>query len=142
MIGRVVSIKSAKSATVIVERKATHPLYKKTYKQSKKYFVDDSIGVKLGEIVDFINCKPVSKNKHWRITKVLGKNLTEIVKEELKKEAEHLISEVMPQPEADRPLDEEEKESEPSAKESMQPEKIKEKPAKIVKKGKVKNGTT
>lgn len=101
MIGRVVSVKSSKTATVLVERTATHPLYKKTYIQSKKYLVDDSIGVKLGDIVDFINCKPVSKNKHWEITKVIGKNFVEIAEEQLKKEAEAVISEVIPEkPEA------------------------------------------
>lgn len=97
MIGRVVSTKLKNTATVLVERTAMHPLYKKTYLQSKKYLVDDPIKVKIGDIVDFINCKPVSKNKHWRITKVLGKNFAEIAKDQLKKEAENIISEVMPE---------------------------------------------
>lgn len=103
MVGRVVSIKSLKTVTVLVESVVEHPLYKKTYKQSKKYLVDDAIGVKLGDIVDFINCKPVSKNKHWRITKVLGKNFAEIAKEELKKEAESIISEIMPEEKTEEP---------------------------------------
>lgn len=97
MIGRVVSTKQKNTATVLVERTAMHPLYKKTYLQSKKYLVDDPTGVKIGDIVDFINCKPVSKNKHWRITKVLGKNFAEIAKADLKKEAENIISEIMPE---------------------------------------------
>ena len=63
MIGRVVSVKSKNTATVIVERVVTHPLYKKTYIQSKKYLVDDQLSVNVGDIVDFINCKPISKNK-------------------------------------------------------------------------------
>lgn len=110
MIGRVVSTKLKNTATVLVERTATHPLYKKTYIQSKKYLVDNSIGVKLGDIVDFVNCKPISKRKSWKIIKILGKNFAAIAESELKKGAEAIISEVMPQPEADRPLDEEEKE--------------------------------
>lgn len=97
MIGRVVSTKLKNTATVLVDRVATHPLYKKTYLQSKKYLVDDPIGVKMGDVVDFINCKPVSKNKHWKITKVLGKNFAEIAKDQLKKEAEEVIAEVMPE---------------------------------------------
>lgn len=97
MIGRVVSVKSLKTATVLEERLVKHPLYKKTYKQSKKYLVDDSIGVKVGDIVNYVSCKPISKNKHWKITKVLGTNFAEIAEVELKKEAEDIISEVMPE---------------------------------------------
>ena len=116
MIGRVVSTKLKNTATILVEGMAKHPLYKKTYVQSKKYLVDDPIGVKRGDVVDFVNCKPVSKNKHWRITKVLGRNFAELAEIELKEKAEKLISAVMPQPEADRPLDEEEKVVEKKAK--------------------------
>lgn len=97
MIGRVVSVKSLKTVTVLEERLVKHPLYKKTYKQSKKYLVDDSVGVKLGDIVEFIACKPISKNKHWKVTKVLGKNFAAIAEDELKKEAEEIIAEIMPE---------------------------------------------
>lgn len=97
MIGRVVSTKSQKTATVLVERIAVHPLYRKTYVQSKKYLVDDSIGVKIGDIVDFINCKPVSKRKRWKIIKVVGQDFVEVAKIQLKKEAEETIAEVMPE---------------------------------------------
>lgn len=97
MIGRVVSTKLKNTATILVERMAIHPLYKKTYVQSKKYLVDDPIGVKMGDLVDFIKCRPISKKKHWKITKVLGKNYAEVAKEQLKKEAEAVISEVLPE---------------------------------------------
>jgi len=97
MIGRVVSTKTKNTATVLVERTAMHPLYKKTYVQSKKYLVDDSIGVKIGDIVDFVNCRPISKRKSWTVTKVLGKNFAEIAEAQLKKEAEKVIAEVMPE---------------------------------------------
>ncbi len=96
MIGRVTSIKLKNTATVLVERTAMHPLYKKTFIRSKKYQVDDLVGVKEGDVVEIIKCKPVSKNKHWKITKVIGKNLTEIVEAEQKKAAEKVIAEVMP----------------------------------------------
>ncbi len=96
MIGRVVSTKLKNTVTVLVSRVVKHPLYKKTYVQSKKYLVDDSIGVKLGDIVDFINCKPISKNKRWKITKVLGRNFAEIAEEHMKEIVEEAIAEVMP----------------------------------------------
>ncbi len=96
MTGRVVSAKSLHTVTVLVERVAKDPLYKKTYVQSKKYLVDDQVGVKVGDIVDFVNCKPISKRKHWKITKIVGKNFAEIAEIDLKKSAEEVISEVMP----------------------------------------------
>ena len=48
MIGRVVSIKLKDTATVLVERTKTHPLYRKTYLQSKKYLVGTDMSVKEG----------------------------------------------------------------------------------------------
>ena len=96
MIGRVISTKSHKTATILLERVAMHPLYKKTYVQSKKYLVDDSLGVKDGDMVEVIKTRPISKNKHWKIVKVVGKNLAEIVEAEQKKKAEEVIEEIMP----------------------------------------------
>ncbi|MBI3109727.1 30S ribosomal protein S17 [Candidatus Daviesbacteria bacterium] len=94
MIGRVVSTKSKNTATVLVERKATHPLYKKTYIRSKKYLVHDLLQTKEGDVVDIVKTKPVSKYKHWKIVQVKGKNLAEIAEEKLKESAEEIIAEV------------------------------------------------
>ena len=101
MIGRVVSTKMNNTVTVLVERMAKHPLYKKTFVQTKKYLVDDSIGVKMGDMVEIIKVRPISKNKHWRIIKVVGKNLEAIIEEKLKTEAEKIIAEVMPEEKAE-----------------------------------------
>ncbi len=97
MTGRVVSTKLKNTATVLLSRIVTHPLYKKTYVKTKRYLVEDLIGVKDGDIVEIIKCRPISKNKHWRITKVVGKDLTEIVEAEQKMAAEKVIAEVMPE---------------------------------------------
>lgn len=97
MKGRVISVKMSKTATVLIERTAMHPLYKKTFLRSKNILVDDPIGVKLGDIVEIIKVKPVSKNKHWRVAKVIGKDLAEIVEAEQKMAAEQAIAEVMPE---------------------------------------------
>lgn len=101
MIGRVVSVKSQKTVTVLVENIVTHPLYKKIYVQSKKYLVDDAIGVKVGDIVDFINCRPISKGKSWKITKIVGKDVVELAKEHMKEKAEQAIAEIMPEEKAE-----------------------------------------
>lgn len=97
MIGRVVSIKNQNTANVLVERVAVNKLYGKTYKRSKKYLIDDNIGVKMGDMVEIINCKPISKGKTMKIVKILGRNLAEIMEEKLKASAEAAIAEVMPE---------------------------------------------
>lgn len=86
-----------KTVTVLVERVAKHPLYKKTYLQSKRYLVDAEIPVKDGDMVDIIKIKPVSKNKHWKVVKVVGRDLEAITEEKLKAAAEETIAEVMPE---------------------------------------------
>lgn len=70
--GKVIGLKQAKTATVSVERVKIHPLYKKRFTRSTKYQVHDEVGVKLGDIVKFADCKPVSKSKKWKIIKVVG----------------------------------------------------------------------
>ncbi len=97
MVGRVVSTKLKNTATVLVERISTHPLYKKTFLRSKKYLADDPLGASMGDLVEIIKVAPVSKNKHFRIVKVVGKNLAEIVEATQKKAAEEIIAEVMPE---------------------------------------------
>lgn len=126
MIGRVTSTKLKNTATVLVERVAKHPLYKKTYVQSKKYLVDDPIRVKEGDLVEIINCKPVSKNKHWRVLRVVGKDLAEIAEAKLKKAAAEVIAEVMPaSPEGGQGGPEEKAEEPKESNESGEPKEIK-----------------
>lgn len=97
MIGRVVSTKMHKGATVLVERQKTHPLYKKAFLRSKKYLADDPIGVGMGDLVEIVKVAPISKRKHFRVTKVLGKRLEEMTAEKLKEQAKGVIEEVMPE---------------------------------------------
>lgn len=111
MKGRIVSTKMTKTVIVLVERVAKHPLYQKTFVRSKRYLVDDPIGVKMGDMVEIAKVKPISKNKHWRIVKVVGKNLKEITEEKLKAAAEETIAEVMPPSDAKAMEDEGKKES-------------------------------
>lgn len=110
MIGRVVSTKMNNTATVLVERLKTHPLYKKTYVQSKNYLADMGVKVALGDMVEIVKVRPISKNKHWRITKVIGKSLAEINESKLKTEAEKVIAEVMPEPSDAKAMEGKEKE--------------------------------
>ena len=72
--GVVVSAKMDKSAVVNVERIIQHPLYKRTMKRSKKYKVHDEKNVcKVGDKIRVIECKPISKQKTWRLLEVVSK---------------------------------------------------------------------
>lgn len=72
-VGKVIATKTAKTATVSVERMTIHPLYKKRMKKNTKYQVHDELGVKVGDNVKFADCKPYSKLKKWKITEVIKK---------------------------------------------------------------------
>ena len=68
MQGVVVSDKENKTVTVRVERRFTHPLYKKVIRRSKKYAAhDESNGCKIGDIVSIRECRPVSRRKRWEV---------------------------------------------------------------------------
>ena len=67
LTGKVIATKSAKTATVVVERTVTHPIYKKKMKREKKYQVHDEIGVSVNDVVSFVASKPHSKTKKWEI---------------------------------------------------------------------------
>jgi small subunit ribosomal protein S17 len=66
--GRVVSDKVAKTVTVLVERRFTHPVLKKTVRRSKRYHAhDEDNAYKVGEIVRIEECRPISKSKAWKV---------------------------------------------------------------------------
>ena len=65
--GEVVATKTAKTAKVAVTRLVAHPVYGKRYKVVKNYLVHDEKGVKVGDRVKFVACRPHSKNKKWEI---------------------------------------------------------------------------
>ena len=97
MVGRVVSVKMEKTAVVVVESKKTHAMYKKSFVYTKKFLVDDPFNVSLGDIVIFDKIAPISKRKHWRISKVLGKDMVSIEEAGLLESANESIAEVMPE---------------------------------------------
>jgi small subunit ribosomal protein S17 len=96
MIGRVVSNKTAKTVTVLVESRKSHPLYKKTFAWSKKYLVHDEIGAQMGDIVDIKKSRPFSKRKHWMVAKIVGRDIVPMNEEALKEVSQDVIEEVMP----------------------------------------------
>jgi small subunit ribosomal protein S17 len=68
--GVVVSDKNAKTVVVQVERRYTHPLFKKTVRRSKKFHAhDEEDTFKVGDIVRIQESAPISKNKRWVVLK-------------------------------------------------------------------------
>lgn len=70
--GIVISDQMQKSVVVRVDRTVKNPLYKKIVKRSKKYMAhDEHNACKIGDIVQIIECKPISARKTWRVTEVV-----------------------------------------------------------------------
>ena len=66
--GTVVSDKNDKTVVVLVERRFTHPLLKKTVRRTKKYAAHDADNsAKEGDIVRIQECRPISRNKRWMV---------------------------------------------------------------------------
>ncbi len=70
--GRVVSNKANKSISVLVERRVKHPLYGKVIKRSTRFFAhDENNECGEGDTVQIEECRPLSKNKSWRLVRVV-----------------------------------------------------------------------
>lgn len=66
--GIVVSAKMDKTVVVRVDRVKEHPKYKKRFTVSKNYKVHDERNeLKEGDKVNFVECRPLSKDKRWRV---------------------------------------------------------------------------
>ena len=72
--GRVVSDKMDKTITILVERQVKHPLYGKFIRRSTKVHAhDESNECVIGDLVIVEQCRPLSKNKSWRLVQVVAK---------------------------------------------------------------------
>ncbi|MDJ0837408.1 MAG: 30S ribosomal protein S17 [Acidobacteriota bacterium] len=72
-VGVVVSDKMEKTIVVKVERQFAHPLYKRTVKRTKKFLAHDEEGkASIGDRVEIIEARPLSRRKRWKLVRVLG----------------------------------------------------------------------
>jgi small subunit ribosomal protein S17 len=72
--GIVTSNKMNKTITVEVQRKVKHPIYGKFLKKSSKLTAhDEENQCDIGDLVRVMDTKPISKNKRWRLTKIIEK---------------------------------------------------------------------
>lgn len=71
-IGKVVSDKMEKTVVVAVERKVQHPLYNKMVKKTVKFKAhDENNDSHIGDTVEIMETRPLSKDKRWRVVEVL-----------------------------------------------------------------------
>ncbi len=88
LIGTVVSDKTDKTVTVLVERKVKHPLYGKIIRRSKKYHAhDEGNEYKPGDVVRIEETRPMSKTKTWAVLDRVRAGGTQAVEAELEVEA-------------------------------------------------------
>ena len=71
--GVVVSNKMDKTVVVIVERRVQHPLYGKVVLRSNKFKAHDILSCDIGDRVEIMETRPLSKEKRWRVTQILEK---------------------------------------------------------------------
>ncbi|MDO8564752.1 MAG: 30S ribosomal protein S17 [bacterium] len=68
LIGTVVSTKMKDTIVVLVSRFVKHPKYRKYMRYTKRLKVHDAGNTKqMGEKVEIVECRPLSKDKHFRI---------------------------------------------------------------------------
>ena len=72
--GVVVSDKMQKTIVVEVRDKIKHQLYKKTMNKTKKYKVhDENNEAGIGDIVEIVETRPLSKDKYFRLVRIVEK---------------------------------------------------------------------
>lgn len=71
--GLVVSNKMEKTVVVEIERRVQHALYGKTVRRSNRFKAHDILSCDVGDRVEIMETRPISKEKRWRVTRILEK---------------------------------------------------------------------
>ncbi len=75
LTGRVVSDRMQKTVTVLVQRRVKHPVVGKIITLSKKFHAHvDSGEVRNGDLVEIAECRPISRTKSWKVTRLIEKS--------------------------------------------------------------------
>jgi len=73
-IGRVVGDKMQQTVVVGIEQIIRHPLYGKTMRRTKKFKAhDENNECGIGDTVEIMETRPISKEKNWRVVRILEK---------------------------------------------------------------------
>jgi small subunit ribosomal protein S17 len=75
LLGRIVSDKMQKTVVVRVERRVRDPLMGKTITRTRKYHAHVETGeFREGDLVEIAECRPISRTKSWRVTRLVEKS--------------------------------------------------------------------
>ncbi len=100
-VGTVVSDKMDKTVVVAVDRLVRHPLYKKVIRRTSKFYAHDEHNeCRVGDIVEIMETRPLSKLKRWRVVRIVqrAKVPLPVAREEVMEETEgQLLEEVLVQ---------------------------------------------
>lgn len=78
LVGIVVSDKMERTLVVKVNRRTTHPRYRKVIQVTKKYYVhDENNEARIGDVVKIMETRPLSKLKRWRLVSIQQRAVTE-----------------------------------------------------------------
>ena len=73
-VGKVVSDKMDKTIVVAIEDNVQHPLYKKIIKRTSKFKAhDENNECGIGDTVEIMETRPLSKDKRWRLVRIINK---------------------------------------------------------------------
>ena len=73
-VGKVVSYKMDKTVVVAIADNVQHPLYKKIIKRTVKLKAhDEQNACRIGDRVEVMETRPMSKDKRWRVTNIIEK---------------------------------------------------------------------
>lgn len=71
--GVVSSNRMTKTVVVKVERRVQHPLYGKVVKRTEKFKAHDELTCDIGDTVEIMETRPISREKRWRVTRIIEK---------------------------------------------------------------------
>jgi small subunit ribosomal protein S17 len=75
LVGRVTSTKMQKTVVVRVQRRVRDPMMGKTITRSRKYHAHVESGEFTdGDLVEIVECRPISRTKSWRVTRLVEKS--------------------------------------------------------------------
>ena len=75
MTGVVTSNKMTKTVVVEITRKYRHPLYRKVVHASKRVKAHDEIGCQIGDQVQIVESRPLSRDKRWVVENIVKKEI-------------------------------------------------------------------
>ena len=75
MTGVVTSNKMQKTVVVEITRSYRHPLYKKVVHRSKRVKAHDEVGCQIGDKVQIVESRPLSRDKRWVVENIVKKEI-------------------------------------------------------------------